>query len=68
MKTFRRTTLGLRGVDKLNQSRVLLVEQDLDSHHVAVHSYNVISRLRQRLHCYQDAQIRATMSEKTMQR
>ena len=56
VKTFRRTALGLRGVDKLNESRVLLVEQDLDSHHVAVHTYNVISPPRQRLHCYQHYQ------------
>ena len=67
MKTFRRTALGLRGVDKLNESRVLLVEQDLDSHHVAVHSYNVMSPLRQRLHCYQyyqDVQITVMLSQK----
>ena len=44
METFWRTALGLRGIHKLNECRVLLVEQDLHPHHIAVHTYDNISQ------------------------
>jgi len=41
------TTLGLLGIDKLDESGVRLVEQDLDSQDVAVHAYIIISQPHQ---------------------